>query len=236
MGRGLLFKGAYTRSKTLSKNGARATGNVGQVQDPFNLRNDNGFSSDHLPHRFTGNFIYELPFGRGKVIGSGVTGIADKLVSGWSVSGIVSIRSGFNVYGPTIATANCNSSPTNLCRPDLLRNPVLGGNGLLTPKYDRDAFDWPLNTAKHAAQSPRFGSAPMNFLPGNAAHTWDMSFAKDISVAERYRFEFRTELFNAFNHTNFANPNASPESPLFGRTFSTSIGPRTIQFGLKFYW
>ena len=64
MGSGLQFKGAYTWSKTLTKNGARTTGNVGQVQDPFNLSNENSFSSDHLPHRFTGNFIYELPFGR----------------------------------------------------------------------------------------------------------------------------------------------------------------------------
>jgi hypothetical protein len=228
MGNGLQFKGAYTWSKNLTKNGSRTTGNVGQVQDPFNLSNENSFSSDHLPHRFTGNFIYELPFGRGKAIGGNLTGIADKLVSGWSLSGIVTIRSGFNVYGPTIAAANCNSSPTNLCRPDLLRDPVLGGNGLLTPKYDRDAFDWPLNTAKHPAQSPRFGTAPMNFLPGNGAQSWDLSAAKQISFAERYRLEFRSEFFNAFNHTVFANPNVSPESPNFGRTFSTAIGPRTI--------
>lgn len=236
MGNGLQFKGAYTWSKTLTKNGARTTGNVGQVQDPFNLRNENAFSSDHLPHRFTGNFIYELPFGRGKRFGGNTTGFVDKVISGWSASGIFTARSGFNVYGPTIAAANCNSSPTNQCRPDLLRDPVLGGNGLATPKYDRDAFDWPLNTARHPAQSPRFGSAPMNFLPGNAANWWDISAAKEISFAERYRLEFRSEFFNAFNHTNFANPNASPESPNFGRTFSTSIAPRTIQFGLKFYW
>jgi hypothetical protein len=43
-------------------------------------------------------------------------------------------------------------------------------------------------------------------------------------------------MFNAFNHTNFANPVSAVENPNFGRTFSTSIAPRTIQFGLKFYW
>ena len=52
----------------------------------------------------------------------------DNQVRGWSLSGIESIRSGFNVYGLTIATANCNSSANNLCRPDLLRDPVLGGD------------------------------------------------------------------------------------------------------------
>ena len=103
MGHGLQFKGAYTWSKNLTKNGARTTGNVGQVQDPFNLRNENSFSSDHLPHRFTGNFIYELPFGKGKQLGGNLTGVADKIISGWSLSGHRDDASGFNVYGPTIA-------------------------------------------------------------------------------------------------------------------------------------
>ena len=76
----------------------------------------------------------------------------------------------------------------------------------------------------------------MNFLPGNGAQWWDLSAGKELTFAERYRLEFRSEFFNAFNHTSFANPNVSPESPNFGRTFSTSVGPRTIQFGLKFYW
>jgi hypothetical protein len=76
----------------------------------------------------------------------------------------------------------------------------------------------------------------MNILRGNATNTTDMGIFKIFPFKERYRFEFRTEMFNAFNHTNFANPTSSVENPNFGRTFSTSVGPRTIQFGLKFYW
>ena len=76
----------------------------------------------------------------------------------------------------------------------------------------------------------------MNILRGNPTNTADIGIFKVFPFKERYRFEFRTEMFNAFNHTNFANPNASVENPNFGRTFSTSVGPRTIQFALKFYW
>ena len=43
-------------------------------------------------------------------------------------------------------------------------------------------------------------------------------------------------MFNVWNHASFASPNSSPESPLFGRTFSTQTDPRDLQFGLKFYW
>lgn len=236
MGKGLMFKGAYTFSKTLTKNGARSSGNVGQVQNNFNLRANNGFSPDHLPHRFTGNFLFELPFGHGKKFGSGIPKAADLVLGGWALSGIITLHNGYHMTAPTIAAANCNASFNNLCRPDLLTNPVLGGSGLVTPRWNRDAFDWPLNTAKHAAQTPRFGSAGTNILRGNAVNTSDIGIFKNFAFKERYRFEFRTEMFNALNHTNFASPNTSVESPNFGRTFSTSIGPRTIQLGLKFYW
>ena len=237
MGKGLTFKGAYTNSKTLAKNGARSSGNVGQVQNPFDLRQNNGYSSDNVPQRFTGNWLYELPLGRGRQWGGNMNRAADLLLGGWQVSGIVTLNNGYQVGGgPTIAAANCNSSVQNLCRPDLIGNFMLGGSGLDTPRWDRNAFDWPLNTAKHPAQAPRFGSASMNVLRGNATNTTDIGIFKVFPVKERYRFEFRTEMFNAFNHTNFANPNASVENPNFGRTFSTSVGPRTIQFGLKFYW
>ncbi len=236
MGKGLMFKGAYTWSKTLAKNGARSSGNVGQVQNPFNLRLNDGYSVDNVPHRFTGNFLYELPVGRGRSFGAGMPKAADLLLGGWAVSGILTLHNGYHLTAPTIAAGNCNSSPTNLCRPDLNRNPLLGGNGLVTPRWDREAFDWPLNTARHPAEAPRFGSSPMNVLRGNSVNSADLGIFKNFTFKENYRFEFRTEMFNAFNHTNFASPNSSVENPNFGRTFSTSIGPRTIQFGLKFYW
>jgi hypothetical protein len=236
MGQGLMFKGAYTWSKTLAKNGARSTGNIGQVQDPLILRNNNGFSVDNVPHRFTANFLYQLPFGKGQQLASGANKILDAFIGGWNLSGILTLHNGYHLTAPTIAAANCNSSPTNLCRPDLIGDPVLGGSGLVTPRWNRDAFDWPLNTAKHPAQAPRFGTSAMNILRGNAANSLDAGIFKNFVFKENYRFEFRTELFNAFNHTNFASPNTSVENPNFGRTFSTSIGPRTIQFGLKFYW
>jgi hypothetical protein len=236
MGKGLMFKGAYTFSKTLAKNGARSTGNVGQVQNPFNLRLNDGYSVDNVPSRFTANFIYDLPFGRGQKFGAAMPRMADLFLGGWQLSGIFTWHNGYHLTAPAIAAANCNSSPTNICRPDVLRPWVLGGSGLVTPKWDRDAFDWPLNTAKHPAQPPRFGNSAMNILRGNGINTWDAGIFKNFVFKENYRLEFRTEMFNAFNHTNFASPNTSVENPNFGRTFSTSIGPRTIQFALKFYW
>ena len=76
-------------------------------------------------------------------------------------------------------------------------------------------------------------------LPDNGGpyfHNWDLSILKNISIKERFRLQFRTELFNAFNMVNFSNPSGT----VFGRpefgTITNSEPARIIQFGLKFYY
>ena len=177
---GLSFKGAYTFGKALTMNGGRDTaGNIGQVQNPGALFLEKGHTADDVAHRFTLNYIYELPLGRGKKLGGNMSPFANKLAAGWSVAGITTFRSGFYIFGPTISAANCNSSYNNICRPDLIGNPIIGGNGVNSPRFNRAAFDWPLNTAAHPAQPQRFGNAPMNFLTGNGLNNWDLSVLKE---------------------------------------------------------
>ena len=115
-------------------------------------------------------------------------------------------------------------------------NAFLGGNGVDAPRFDVNAFDWPLNTAKHPAQTPRFGSVAVNTLKGNGINNWDVSILRNMLIGDRYRVEFRFEMFNAWNHPSFGNPVTGPTSPNFGRTFSTQVDPRDVQFGLKFHW
>jgi hypothetical protein len=59
---------------------------------------------------------------------------------------------------------------------------------------------------------------------------------KDTAFRERYRIEFRSEFFNAFNHPSFGQPNLTVGSASFGIIRSQRTSPREIQFGLKFYW
>lgn len=113
---------------------------------------------------------------------------------------------------------------------------VIETNAVDAARWDRAAFDWPLNTARHPAQPPRLGTAGTNILKGNGINNWDVSILKNTRITEWFRLEFRFEMFNAFNHPSFADPVTGPENPQFGRTFATSTDPRDIQFGLKFYW
>jgi hypothetical protein len=79
-----------------------------------------------------------------------------------------------------------------------------------------------------------FGNTGRNILRGPGQSNVDFSVVKFIPITERTRAEFRSEFFNIFNITNFANPNSNIAVPAtFGRITSTSAGPRVIQFALK---
>ncbi|MFN7933653.1 MAG: carboxypeptidase regulatory-like domain-containing protein [Bryobacteraceae bacterium] len=232
---GVAFKTAYTFGKAMGSGGARERGgDFPHVQDPGNARLERSVTGDNVAHRFVSTFLYELPVGKGKLVGSGMNSFWNRIVGGWSFAGVTTIRSGFWTNA-AIAAANCNSATTQDCRPDLLANPELGGNGVATPKYDVKAFDWPRNPA-HAVQTPRYGTAGSNIFQGNGVINFDLSLLKHIPVNDRMRFEFRWETFNSLNHANFSNPTSTVDNPTFGRTVSTQTDPRINQFGLKFYW
>ena len=73
-----------------------------------------------------------------------------------------------------------------------------------------------------------------NFLYGPGQKNLDISVVRFIPITETVRAEFRTEFFNLFNWTNFANPNNNIAVPAtFGRITATSSGPRVIQFAFK---
>jgi len=231
---GLSFKGSYTYSKALTINGGRrANGNVTQVQDSANLRPEKGSAADDLRQRFVFNWVYELPWGRGKTLGSNMNPIADKILGGWSVSGIHTSRTGLYLEA-LVAAANCNASPFGICRADLNSDPYLDSNGVNSPMFNINAFNYPRKTTPFAPN--RFGSAAVNVLEGNGINTWDMAVLKNIEWGERYRIQFRWEMFNAFNHASFGQPVSTVDNPNFGRVTGTAVGPREMQFGLKFYW
>jgi len=144
---GLAFKVAYTNSSSIVNNGSRiVAGVIGLIQDPGNRRKgEAGPSQDDIRQRLSVNYLYELPFAQ--ALGN-PSGFAGKLLSGWRVSGISTFNSGGPLF-MTINRANCNSSFFNICRPDQVGEPKLGGNGVDSPMFNSNAFDWPRNTAKH---------------------------------------------------------------------------------------
>jgi len=129
-----------------------------------------------------------------------------------------------------IAVVNTPSggASRNVRRPDLIAgvSPYLSNDRLI------------LNPAAFATPAPgTFGNVPRNFLRGPNFRQFDIVLNKRIRFSETTNLEFRTEIFNVFNHTNPTGYVGNLTSPNFGeptRTAPAAFGPRQIQFGLRF--
>jgi hypothetical protein len=109
---------------------------------------------------------------------------------------------------------------------------ILGGsNQYFNPK----AFIQPLPGT--------YGNLGRNTLEASGLVSTDIAVARKFSLSERLNLQFRAEIFNLFNHTNFNSPNpvvyAAPTgepSPTAGVIISTATSSRQVQFGLKLLW
>ncbi|HVZ83960.1 MAG TPA: carboxypeptidase regulatory-like domain-containing protein [Terracidiphilus sp.] len=226
--KGLTVGVAYTWSKSLTtSSGDRANGSfAARSTDSYDLRMDYGPSTANTPQIFEANYIYDLPFFKQQ------HGFEGKLLGGWELSGITSMVSGqsFSVsqtYDPFNPAGSNNSVGIGIsgARPDQIA-PVH-----MTKKIDQ----W-FTTSSFAPAAYHFGSEGSNSLLGPGLQNWDLAAIKNISFAERYKFQLRGEFFNAFNHTNYSSIDTSMAD---GASFGTVNGvhvPRRIQLGAKFYF
>jgi len=212
-------------------------------QNSYNYSAEMGNSVLDVRSRFVGNFLWELPLGQGKRFMSG-DNFAGRWLGGWQFNGIVTLQTGtpFNVSANNDGLVDGNNPVYANC----IGNPYAGAT--TNPKlFTTTGFI--INPAAFSQPGPgQFGTcAPYQFY-GPGIQTWDLSLFKQFKFTERYQLQFRTEFFNAFNHPNFANPNANIGSPgSFGKvnnTLAPILGtdsggpgdPREIQFALKLYF
>ncbi|MBI3646900.1 MAG: carboxypeptidase regulatory-like domain-containing protein [Acidobacteriales bacterium] len=223
--KGYSFLVGYFWGKTIDGSTNDQGGGEG-ADNPFDLRSMRGRSSLDVGQRFISSFGVELPFGKGKPIGGGVTGMADKIISGWQVAGIITFQGGFP-FTPTIASDPANVAFTYARRPDVT------GTGRVDECRPERCFN--INDFRVPAPYT-IGNAGRNILRGPGINNWDVSFLKDVHVTEQTFVQFRAEFFNFFNHTQFNNPNNNIELPAVGGRVFSAKDPRIGQFGLKLYW
>lgn len=207
---------SYTVAKTIDDNSSQtASDNGGGILDMENRRLERSLSPLDVSQRLVFSAIYELPVGRKRAFGSQMNAILDGFIGGWTISGIASEQSGL---------------PVTVGRPDNNGNSAK----LADPSIDR----W-FNTAVFSPAQPFTFGTTGRTLPDvrtDGLKSLDLGLFKDFLAKERFRIQFRTELFNAFNTPNFGYPNGSVISPSFGMVSSQANEPRKVQFGLKFYW
>jgi hypothetical protein len=207
------------------------TGTFREPQDSNNTRADRGLAEFDIKHRFVASYIWELPFGRGRRFGNNWNKAADLVLGGWQVTGIHALQSGLGLTATLGGSSVLNIGGERRARPNLVGDPVLSeSQRTLARWFNIEAFQPAFSPSPQA-----FGTAGVGIMRGPGSINFDFTFAKDFNLTERRRFQFRTELFNAFNRANFGPPNIARDSTGFGQILAAA-NARIIQFGLKFYF
>jgi hypothetical protein len=246
LSRGLTLRGVYTFAKTLddgdSLNQTTANNAPGLVSNPLSLKADKGLASFNVKSVGVVNVMYALPFGVGQSYANSSEGWTSHLVSGWSVSSIITAQTGFP-FTPQLSYNPSNNGDTrNPVRPFL--NPNFTGSVVTgNPKqwFNPNAFLALPSTVGF------YGNVGRDTYIGPGLATWDFSVLKDTRIREGMDLQFRAELFNLLDRANFNTPNlivftppsaANPTglSGTAGAITSTTTTSRQVQFGLKLLW
>lgn len=210
MARGLQFRGVYTFSKNLDNGSAWNTSvsanTPAYVSYPKNPALDYGPAATDVRHLAAFNGTYELPFGRGHMRAGAAGPLAGRLVSGWTVSTIVTLQSGLP-FSPQLGYNPTGSGDTrNPVRPD--KNPEFSGR-LIRGGGTAQRVAQYFNPA--AFRAPAFGTVGnvgRDTLNSPGFADWDLSLQKTTAITERVSAQFRAEGFNVLNRTNLLGPNA----------------------------
>ena len=226
---GLNLLASYTYSKfTDNTEGTNSWATVGfgvPIRNFYDLSAEKSVDAADIPHSLVVSYIYELPIGKGKKVGTNFNAVSDAVLGGWQITGVSTFKSGF----PIGVTGGGNGTVFGgNQRPDLIGDPTLSH-----PTIEK----W-FNTAAFAAPAPfTFGNAPryMSNVRAPGMETFDIGIQKWFHWREYLKMQFRAEMFNAFNRANFYAPDGGLGDAAFGQ-ISATYAPRDIQLGLKLYW
>jgi len=192
-----------------------------------NLDSEFGISGYNQPLNNTTTVVWELPFGRDRRWANSMNAAADALLGGWRMTAINTMTSGVPVnltYSPS-STFSVSGAPTY--------RPNVSGDIYAADPTDRAYFN-PANVTIPTDSTQPFGNAPRNAARGPAIYTLDMGLHKTFNLPRSQTgFEFRLEVFNLFNRTNFGAPNGNRSSTAFGTITSLATTPRQLQLGVK---
>jgi hypothetical protein len=236
MSHGLQYQVAYTFSKCMSD----STGYYGAWNNALSAsaywQNVYDQKSEYAPcyydatHVISAYAIYDLPFGRGKMLGKNANRVVNGVIGGWEVSPIVSWRTGWplpingasdnsGTFGRG-ARADCNGVPS-------IANTFIPGIGR----------QWFNNTGQFTQPAAgTFGNCSPQLSDLRSPHysDVDLSLHKDFLITERFRLQFRSDFVNTFNHVQYNAPNTSLGATM--GQITSAQPPRNIQLALKLYF
>jgi hypothetical protein len=178
-------------------------------------------------HVLTSYATYDIPVGRGRKLGTNMNKVADAVVGGWQVNGILSLHTGFPL---TISGSDASGTNSRGARANCLA-PV---NILGKQNSPSGGYQWFDPSAFGPALPGTFGNCGVGTVRGPGLHTLDLSLAKFFAITERQKLEFRAESINLTNTPILNSPSTGLGSTL--GLLNSAQGARNVQFGLKYHF
>ncbi len=218
---GLLFQSSYTTAKLIDNVNERFVGGA-NYDNPYNLAQSRSVSPNDISQRWVSNFVYELPFGRGKQFLS--HGIGSWILGNWQTSGIFTMQTGT----PIAISASCNLPGVSGigCTANRLKDGNLASGQSLNQWFDTTAF---VNPAQYSMGND---SRTEPDLRNPGLITFDSALSRWQPIREGMRLQFRAEMYDILNHPNAGAPSASITSSTFGQ-ITTKANNRTITMALR---
>jgi Carboxypeptidase regulatory-like domain len=234
------FNYTYSKSIDISSDANRITdegGLGGQVINPWRPKALRAVSDFDLTHQVNANWIVELPFGKGRWLGTNAHGVGEALIGGWQLSGLARWTSGF-----PIGVGNGAQWPTNWELSGFAtkvgavstHGAVKNADGTVSLFGDTNAAATALSS--FAADLPgQVGNR--NILRGSGFAGLDLGLSKRWKIWESHSLQLRWEVFNALNLTRFDVQSLSlsiTNSSTFGNYTGLLSNPRSMQFALRY--
>jgi len=233
----LTFRLAYTWSKSIDNVAEPLNTNSGNAQDGRNYSTWRGPSDFDIPQRVVLSYVYDLPFGKGKKMAN--SGPLMWIIGGFRTAGSYTYAAGRPF------TVSAGSSLSNALDPYGAVTAVPNIVGPIATPNDVDC--WFYNSRQSACRTlaptatdgfqlqptGQLGNAGRNILRAPNTRVFDFSLQRDFPIRETVGLEFRWEVFNLFNTTQFALPSRDFSSSSAGTITTLASDPRVMQFALR---
>jgi hypothetical protein len=211
---GISAQGTYVFSKSIDNASSIGGGAEVVAQNDQDLAAERSLSSFDQRHRFTGNFVYELPFGTGKKWLNNNGGWLENALGDWQWSGDFTVASGLP-FTPRVlgACTDIAQGVNGTLRADLTGAPITLGDPSVNEWFNPAAFAVPT--------CGQFGDARRNIIIGPGQFSFDMSVNKTLLAKDTRALELRIAANNVFNRPQFTTIDTVLNSPTFGYVIGT---------------
>jgi hypothetical protein len=229
---GLEYQLSYTWSHGMSDaigyygEGGQAASQSAYWQYLYDRKAEWGPTYFDVRHALVYSFVYDLPFGKGKRLGSGWSPAVNHVLGNWQLGGILSLHTGFPL---TIQAIDRSGTVSRGPRADRI------GDGNDGPRQVGPGTEWFNTSAFTQPVAGTLGNSGVGVVRGPGLKNFSLSIQKAFPVTESKRFELRGEFYNLTNTPIFGSPVRAVQSATFGE-LTASQGERNVQLALKFYF